>query len=104
MSAEVEVRSVIFLGGQGTVVIGHTRLGVVEAGQVSVLLELGAAPPRRLEVSLVQKLTSMEGKAQAVGIVFRDPPALNDLKRLLPPGTVLELEDPPASGAASAAQ
>ena len=94
MSAEVEVRNVIFLAGQGTVVVGHTRSGVAQAGQVSSVMTLGEQPPRRLEVSAVERLSSMEGRAQAVGIVFRDPPNLNDLKRALPPGSVLALEDP----------
>ncbi len=94
MGAEVEVRNVIFLAGQGTVVVGHTRSGVARSGQVSSVLDLGDQPPRRLEVSAVQRLSSMEGRAQAVGIVFRNPPNLNDLKRALPPGSMLTLEDP----------
>lgn len=95
MRAEVEIRNVIFLAGRGTVVVGHTRSGVAQAGQVSAAMALGEDPPRRLEVSVVEHLSSMEGRAQAVGIVFRDPPNLNDLKRALPPGSLLALEDPP---------
>ena len=40
----------------------------------------------------------MEARGQAVGIVFRDPPPLNDLKRALPPGSILVLEDPGGAG------
>ena len=95
MSAEIEVRSVIFLAGAGTVVVGHLRGGTAREGQLTTGLALGDGTPRRLEVSTVQRLSSMERNAQGIGLVFRDPPALNDLKSALPPGSVLRLEDAP---------
>ena len=102
MGAEIEIRNVIFIAGQGTVVVGHIRNGVARSGQMTTALELGDERARRLEVSAVERLTSMEGRGQAVGIVFRNPPNLNDLKRALPPGSVLELEDPTGSGGRAA--
>jgi len=98
LSIAIEVRSVMFIAGQGTVVVGHARNGIARAGQVTEPLALGAAAGRRLEVSAVERLSSMEARGQGVGIVFRDPPPLNDLKRALPPGSVLLLEDPGESG------
>ncbi len=93
MSAEIEVRSIIYLAGAGTVVVGHVRSGTAREGQFTTALALGDQPARRLEVSTVQRLSSMERNAQGVGLVFRDPPALNDLKFALPPGSMLQLED-----------
>ena len=101
MSVEIEVRNVIFLAGRGTVVVGHVLSGVARVGLRTELLDLGGATPQRLEVSTVERLSSMDARGQAVGIVFRDPPALNDLKRILLPGNVLVLEEPaetPARG------
>ena len=101
MSVEIEVRNVIFLAGRGTVVVGHVLSGAARAGQTTELLDLGGAKPQRLEVSTVERLSSMEARGQAVGIVFRDPPPLHDLKRVLPPGNILVLEEPqetPARG------
>ena len=98
LSIEIEVRNVMFIAGRGTVVVGHARNGVARAGQVTEPLALGSAPVRRLEVSAVERLSSMEARGQGVGIVFRDPPPLNELKRVLPPGSILLLEDPGESG------
>ena len=102
MGAEIEVRNVIFIAGQGTVVVGHIRSGVARSGKISTAIELGGERARRLEVSAVERLASMVGRGQAVGIVFRNPPNLNDLKRALPPGSVFELEDPSGSGESAA--
>ena len=99
MSAEVEIRNVIFLAGRGTVVVGHVVAGTAVAGQRTAPLALGRAPARRLDVSAVERLSSMEARGQAVGIVFRDPPPLNDLKQALPAGSILLLEDAGAAGA-----
>ena len=99
MGAEIEVRNVIFLAGRGTVVVGHIRTGAAHAGQLTAPLWLGDAAERRLEVSAVERLSSMEARGQGVGIVFRNPPHLNDLKRALPPGSILVLEEPGGSGA-----
>ncbi len=97
MSVQIEVRNVIFLAGRGAVVVGHVRTGTARVGQTTAPLALGGAAGRRLDVSAVERLSSMEARGQGVGIVFRDPPGLNDLKRALPPGSILELEEPGGS-------
>ena len=93
MNTEIEVGNVIFLPGRGTVIVGHVLSGTARAGQVTAPLDLGGTAPRRLEVSVVERLSSMDARGQAVGIVFRDPPHLDDLRRSLPPGSILRLED-----------
>ena len=102
MGAAIEVRNVIFLAGRGTVVVGHVRTGAARIGQLTAPLELGDAVGRRLEVSAVERLSSLEARGPGVGIVFRNPPHLNDLKHALPPGSILLLEEPGGSGGRSA--
>ena len=97
--ALIEVRSVFFIAGQGTVVVGHVLTGTARVGQLTAPLALGDDVERRLEVATVQRLSSMEARGQGVGIVFRDPPGLNELKLALPPGSMLELDAPDAPGA-----
>ena len=94
MGAEVEVRNAINIAGRGTVLIGFVRSGAVRVGQVTAALVLGHAVARRLEVSTVERLSSMEKRGLAVGIAFRNPPHLDDLKRTLPAGSILVLEEP----------
>ena len=96
--AQIEVRNVIFIAGRGTVVVGHVLTGTARVGQSTVPLILGEETERRLEVSAVERLSSMEARGPGVGIIFRNPPHLNDLKQALPPGSILELEDPGAAG------
>lgn len=98
MGAAIEVRNVMFIAGRGTVVVGHIRTGTARTGQLTVPLLLDDAAGRRLEVSAVERLSSMEARGQGVGIVFRHPPGLDDLKRALPPGSMLVLEEPGGSG------
>jgi translation elongation factor EF-Tu-like GTPase len=102
MGAEIEVRNVMFIAGRGTVVVGHIRTGTARIGQLTAPLELGDAAERRLEVSAVERLSSMEARGQGVGIVFRNPPYLDDLKRALPPGSILALNEPGGSGGVDA--
>jgi translation elongation factor EF-Tu-like GTPase len=94
MGAEIEVHNSINIAGRGIVLMGHVRTGTVRIGQVTVPLVLGHAAARRLEVSAVERLSSMEGRGLAVGIAFRSPPHLDDLKRTLPAGSILVLEEP----------
>ena len=94
MGAEIEVRNSINIAGRGIVLMGHVRTGTVRTGQMTVPLVLGNAAARRLEVSAVECLSSMEGRGPAVGISFRNPPHLDDLKRALPAGSILVLEEP----------
>lgn len=94
MGAEIEVRNTINLAGRGIVLVGHVRTGAVRMGQVTVPLVLGHGAARRLEVSAVDRLSSMETRGLAVGIAFRNPPHIDDLKRALPAGSILVLEEP----------
>lgn len=87
------------IAGRGIALLGHVRTGTVRIGQVTVPLVLGHAAARRLEVSVVERLSSMEARGLAVGITFRNPPNLDDLKRTLPAGSILVLEEPVELGA-----
>lgn len=93
MGAEIEVRNVITLGGHGAVLIGFVRAGAARIGQVTVPLVLCGASQRRLEVISVERLSSMEAGGPPVGLMFRDPPHRDDLRRSLPPGSILVLEE-----------
>jgi translation elongation factor EF-Tu-like GTPase len=93
MSAEVEVQNSIVIPGMGAVVVGYVRAGTVRVGQMTEPLSLGEGALRRLEVESVQRLSSMESSGAGVGIVFRHPPHLELLRRALPPGCVLVLEE-----------
>lgn len=93
VSAEIEVRNVINITGRGAVLIGYVRQGAPRIGQRTALLQVNAEAGRQLEVVAVEKLSSMEAGGQAIGLVFRRPPALEDLQRALPAGTRLMLED-----------
>jgi len=94
MGAEIEVRNAISIVGHGTVLIGFVRAGTARIGQVTMPLVLGHAAERRLQVSAVERLSSVQAGGPAVGLVFRDPPHLRDLQRALPAGSLLVLEDP----------
>jgi translation elongation factor EF-Tu-like GTPase len=95
--AQIEVSNAIYLAGRGAVIVGHVRAGTVRVGQLTAPLVLGTASAQRLEVSVVERLSSMDAQGQAVGIAFRSSPDLNDLKRSFPPGSVLVLEEPGAA-------
>lgn len=99
--AQIEVSNTMFLAGRGVVVVGHVRAGAARVGQLTAPLMLGASAAQRLEVSVVERLSSMDGQGQAVGIAFRKSPELNDLKRCLPAGSILVLDDPGEAGARS---
>jgi len=94
MGTEINVHNSIRIVGRGVMLLGHVRSGTVRVGQVTEPLVLGHAPVQRLEVSAVERLSSVEGRSPAVGIAFRRPPHLDDLRRALPPGSVLVLEEP----------
>lgn len=100
--AQIEVSNAIYLAGRGAVIVGHVRAGTVRIGQVTAPLVLGDAAAQRLEVSVVERLSSMDTRGPAVGIAFRNSPDLNDLKRSLPAGSMLVLEEPAEAGARSA--
>ncbi|MGC2519319.1 MAG: hypothetical protein WA373_09485 [Burkholderiales bacterium] len=94
MGAKIEIRNAINIVGHGTVLIGLVRAGTARIGQVTIPLVLGHAAERRLEVSAVERLSSVQAGGPAVGLVFRDSPHLRDLQRALPAGSILVLEDP----------
>jgi translation elongation factor EF-Tu-like GTPase len=102
MSAQVEVRNSINIPGRGIVLVGHVRTGTVRVGQTTAPLVFGGAAARRLEVTAVDRLSSLEGSGTAVGIAFRNPPPLDDLRRTLPAGSLLTLEEPGEPAARSA--
>ena len=97
--ARIEVSNAIYLAGRGAVIVGHVRAGTVRIGQVTAPLVLGDAGAQRLEVSVVERLSSMDARGQAVGIAFRNSPDLNDLKRKFPAGSTLVLEESGEAGA-----
>ena len=97
--AQIEVSNTMFLAGRGVVIVGHVRAGTVRVGQLSAPLALGGKAAQRLEVSVVERLSSMDGRGQAVGIAFRNAPELGELKRCLPAGSMLLLEEPAAKTA-----
>ena len=97
--AQIEVSNVMFLAGRGAVIVGHVRAGTARTGQVTAPLALGAKAKQRLEVSVIELLSSMDRNGQAVGIAFRKAPDLNELKRRFPAGSLLELEEPGEAGA-----
>lgn len=96
MGAEIEVHNSINIAGCGIVLMGYVRIGTVRIGQVTVPLVLGQAMAQRLEVSAVDRLSSTDIRGLAIGIAFRNPPHLDDLKRALPAGSILVLEEPGA--------
>ena len=97
--ARIEVSNAIYLAGRGAVIVGHVRAGAVRVGQRTAPLALGGTAKQRLEVSVVERLSSMDALGQAVGIAFRNSPDLNDLKRSFPAGSVLVLEEPGVAAA-----
>ena len=94
MGAEIEVHNVIVLGDRGAVIIGFVRAGTACVGQVTAPLMLDDAVERRLEVIAVDRLSSMEAGGAPVGLAFRNPPHRDDLRRRLPAGSILVLEEP----------
>ena len=99
LGAEIEVHNVIALSGHGVVLIGYVRAGAARVGQVTRPLVLGHAAAQRLEVSSVERLSSLETSDAAVGLVFRHPPRLEELRRALPQGSFLLLEQPEGTSA-----
>lgn len=94
LGAEIEVHNAISIAGRGAVLIGHVRSGSARVGQLTAALALGDAAGRRLEVSAVERLSSMQAGGPAVGLVFSNPPHVDDMRRALPSGSILVLVDP----------
>jgi hypothetical protein len=93
VGAEIEVRNVIAIIGRGAVLIGYVRGGTPRIGQSTAVLDLGRSGERRLEVSAVERLSSMEAGGTAIGLVFRNPPSVAELQQALPGGALLSLEE-----------
>jgi translation elongation factor EF-Tu-like GTPase len=93
MSADIEVRNVFSMRGRGAVAIGYLREGTIQVGQRTGPLALGAGQHRVLTLAAVEPVRSPEGGADAVGLVFRERPSLEDLRFALAPGTVIRFED-----------
>ena len=93
MSADIEVRNVFNLRGRGAVAIGYLREGTIRVGQRTRPLALGAGQPRVLTLAAVGPVHSPDGGADALGLVFRERPSLEDLRLALAPGTVIRFED-----------
>lgn len=56
-------------------------------------LTLGAGQYRVLTLAAVEPVHSPDGGADAIGLVFRERPSLQDLRVALAPGTVIRFED-----------
>lgn len=78
--------------GHGSVLIGFVRSGTVAPRQVTQPLELGGAASQSLVIKSVQRLSSTEG-GQAVCLVFVNGPHLEVLRRAMPAGSILVLEE-----------
>ncbi len=94
MRTEIEVHNAMNLAGRGAVLLAFVHSGTPCVGQFTPALALGGAAQRRLEVIAVERLSSMGSGKPAFGLIFKNPPLLNDLKDALPPGSRLVLDDP----------
>jgi selenocysteine-specific translation elongation factor len=94
MNADVVVRNVFHVKGRGAVAIGYLRQGTVQVGQRTQPLTLGGKARRVLTLAAVETMQAPDG-VRALGLVFRERPSLEELRWVLPPGTVLQFEDPP---------
>jgi hypothetical protein len=93
MSAEIEAHNSMILGGHGAALIGYVLSGTARAGQTMWMPAFGNTLQRRLVVSAVERLSTLERSVPAVGLIFVNPPRLEELSRLFPPGSVFTLED-----------
>lgn len=96
MSADIEVRNVFSMQGRGAAVIGYLRQGAVRVGQQTRPPSLGAGPHHVLTLAAVETVHAPGGGDNALGLVFRERPRLEDIGSALKPGTVLRFEDPAA--------
>ena len=91
MSGEIEVHSVFAVKGRGAVVIGYLRVGTVRPGQQARLS--GPGPAQVLTLAAVEPVHAPDGGADALGLVFRERPALAAVRSALMSGTRLRFED-----------
>ncbi|HEY8197055.1 MAG TPA: hypothetical protein VIG04_08760 [Gemmatimonadales bacterium] len=95
MSADIEVRNVFTMKGRGAVAIGYLRRGTVRVGQQTRSPALSSGPHPVLTLAAVETMHAPEGGGNALGLVFRERPSLDDIRWALTPGTVLQFEDVP---------
>jgi len=93
MSADIEVRNVFTMQGRGAAIIGYLRRGSVRVGQQTRSPALGGGPHRVLTLAAVQTVHAPDGGVNALGLVFRERPSLEDIRSALTPGTLLQFED-----------
>jgi hypothetical protein len=75
------------------VAIGYLREGTVRVGQRRRPLAFGRGSHRVLTLAAVEPVHAPDGGADAVGLVFRERPSLEDLRLALTPGMVIRFED-----------
>jgi len=75
------------------VVIGHLRRGTALIGQQTRMPSLGAGGPRVLTLAAVETMRSPDSGENALGLVFRERPTLEQIGPALSPGTILQFED-----------
>ena len=82
------------LSGRGAVLIGFVHSGTAGVGQLTPPLTIGGKAARRLEVIAVERLSSMGSGKPAVGLIFKNPPPVDELKMAFPSGSIVVLDDP----------
>jgi hypothetical protein len=102
MGAEIEVRSLFSMRGRGAVAIGYLREGTVRVGQRTRPLAFGTGLECVLTLAAVEPVHAPDGGADALGLVFRERPSLEDLCRALVPGMVIRFEDDTDTGGGTA--
>jgi translation elongation factor EF-Tu-like GTPase len=93
MHADIEIRSVFTVKGRGAVAVGYLRGGTVRVGQRTPLPAPRAGAPRWLTLAAVEPVHSPDGGGDALGLVFRERPSIEELGAALTPGIVLRFED-----------
>jgi hypothetical protein len=102
MGAEIEVRNLFNMKGRGAVAIGYLREGTVRVGQRTRPLAFGTGPQRVLTLAAVEPVHAPDGGADALGLVFRERPSLEDLRLALVPGMMIRFEDDSGTGGGTA--
>lgn len=79
MTADIEVRSLFSMKGRGAAIIGYLRQGTVRVGQQACPPALGGGPYRVLTLAAVETMHPPDGGDNALGLVFRERPRLEDI-------------------------
>jgi len=95
MPARFEVKDVFQITGRGRVATGTILEGAVRVGMwVAVAGGSGALPP--LRVTSVEFADNVSTRESWIALVFRNAPPMDELRRLLPEGSILEEAEGPA--------